>query len=411
MTRLLTLAALAVLTGTAPAADLRWSVYDKKTDKKLLDLDGKTVEDAGGTRILSLSGSRIENRGGAAVLMLDKDSTTGFSVRNPKDMSVRLLWGNGHQLCKRVQEGVVFHYDGRNRYLAADSTGPAVYTLTCHNGNLDSRLQPWQVVAIAYALRPDLFKVDAAAAKAQRDEAMATEKAEDTRVANRLKGEFMVVTSSAAPFKKGKATATPVGKYFHMSYAFDGGPKLQGIGLFLPSPANDEEEIVTALSADGAVGLGIYEITPDGLSGTWHPTTLLADPKLTLGTETLTGKTAGDDLTGRFAITAAKTPGKGDSYSGTLDVARVQRADGGIRPVYQLTWTLGTYKLTGAGVAVDHFGTNNERKKYLIAAAGAGEVLVGQHWHPSSSGVQLDFAASGKGLAGGAPAGFVMLTK
>jgi len=38
-------------------------------------------------------------------------------------------------------------------------------------------------------------------------------------------------------------------------------------------------------------------------------------------------------------------------------------------------------------------------------------VLVGQHWHPSSSGVQLDFAACGKTIAGGETSGYIMLTK
>lgn len=410
MTRVLTLAALVALTGAAPAADLRWSVYDKKTDKKLLDLDNRTVEDATGKRILSLNGTRIENRGGTTVLMLDKDSTTGFSVRDPKDRSVRLLWSNGHQLCKRVQEGVVFHYDGRNRYLAADGTGPAVYTLNCHNGNLDSRLQAWQVVAIAYALQPDLFKVSDADAKAQRADATATEKAEEVRVANRLKGAFSIVTSSAAPLRNGTAKATPVGKYFHMTYDLAGGQKFQGIGLFVPSAAMDEEEVFTAMSADGVVGLGIYEITPDGLTGTWHPTSLLADGTLVLGTERLTGKT-GDDLTGRFAIAEAKTPGKGEAYTGTVDVMKVRRTDGGLLPCYQMTWTLGTVKVAGVGVVVNHFGADAKRKKYLIAAAGPGDVLVGQHWHPSSSGVQLDFAVSGKSIAGDATAGYVMLTR
>ncbi|WP_029631053.1 hypothetical protein [Zavarzinella formosa] len=405
MTGLLLVAAL-----PASAADLRWSVYDKKTDKKLLDLDGKNVEDSEGKKILHFDGKRIENADGVAILDLDKDSTTGFSIRKPKDPDVRLLWSNGQQLCKKVQEGVVLHYDGRNRLIAADATGAAIYTLTCHNGNLDSRLAPWQFVAIGYALQPKLFELDEATAKAQRDEAAATGKAEDLRVANRLKGNFDIITSSTKPFLKGKAGVKAVGKYFHMTYDFAGGQKLQGIGLFFPSAAQDGEEIFTALSADGVVGLGIYEIKDGVLDGTWHPTSLLADPKTALGVEKLKGKT-GDDLSGRFTITEAKTPGKGDPYVGTLDIQKIQRKDGGILPCYAMTWTLGTFKMYGAGVAVQHLGKDTKKTKYLIAAVGTGEVMVGQHWHPSSSGVQFDFAALGKTISGDAGAGYIMLSK
>jgi hypothetical protein len=396
---------------TASAADLRWSVYDKKTDKKLLDLDPKNVDNADGKKILHFDGKQIENADGVALLALDKDSTTGFSIRNPKDANVRLLWSNGHQLCKKVQEGVVFHYDGKNRTIAKDNTAAADYTLTCHNGNLDSRLSPWQVVAIAYALQPKLFEIDAAEAKAQRDAAEATGKAEDARIANRLKGNFDISTSSAKDFRKGKASVKQFGKYFHMTYDFADGKKLQGIGLFFPSSASDNEEIFTALSADGVVGLGIYEIKDGGLDGTWHPTTLLAEPKTALGTEKLTGKTTGEDIAGQFKITEAKTPGKGDAYTGTLDLTRIKREDGGILPCYYLTWTLGTVKMYGAGVVVNHHGADSKKKKYLVAAAGTGESIVGQHWHPSSSGVQLDFAAVGTKISGGAAAGYIMLSK
>lgn len=406
----LTASLLLLAAWPASAADLRWTVYDKKTDAKLLDLDGKTVDNADGKRILTCDGKRIENADGVAVLALDKDSTTGFSIRKPKDANVRLLWSNGHELCKKVQEGVVFHYDGRNRTISQDARSAAIYTLRCHNGNLDSRLQAWQVVAIAYALQPKLFEVDEAAAKAMRAEAAATEKAEDARIANRLKGDFQIVTSSTKIFQKGKSSVKPIGNYLHMSYDFPDGKKLQGIGLFMPSAASDSEEIFTALSADGVVGLGVYEIKDGGLDGTWHPTSLLADPKTAIGVEKLKGKT-GEDLTGRFTITEAKTPGKGDAYSGTLDVQQFKRQDGGIVPCYAMTWTLGTVKMYGAGVAVQHFGKDTKKKKYLIAAVGTGEAIVGQHWHPSSSGVQLDFAAIGKTIAGETYSGYIMLTK
>ena len=408
--RFLVLAVLALFGPAAHAADLNWSVYDKKTDKKLLDIRGKDIDNADGKKILHFDGKRLENAAGVAVLAFDKDTTSGFSIRNPKDTAVRLLWSNGYQLCKKVQEGVVFHYDGRNRTIAADATGPAIYTLTCHNGNLDSRLAPWQVVAIAYALQPTLFELSDAEKKAQRDAAAATEKEEDARVANRLKGDFTIINSGVKDLRKGKAAAKPVGKYFQMSYALDSGKKLQGIGLFFPSSAQDEEEVFTAMSANGAVALGVYEIADGELNGTWYPTALLADGKIAPGVEKLKGKT-GDDLSGRFIITEAKAPGKGDPYEGTLDVKKFKRTDVSGLPSYQMTWTLGTVKVNGVGVVVNHFGPNSKRKKYLVVAAGSGDVLVGQHWHPSSSGVQLDFAVLGKSIAGNENAGTVYLTK
>jgi hypothetical protein len=403
------LAVLLLAGFTLQAADLSWSVYDKKTEKKLLDLDGKAVENADGKKILVCDGKQIENADGTSLLAFDKDTTSGFSVRNPKDAAVRLLWCSGHELCKKVEGGVVFHYDGLNQNLASDSKSPAIYTLTCHNGNGDSRLQPWQVVAIAYALQPKLFEVSAADMKAQRDAASATEKEEDLRVANRLKGQFDIITSSVKTLNKGSANVKAYGKYFHVTYDFTDAKKLQGIGLFLPSAAQDNEEILVALSDDGIVGLGLYEIKEGALEGTWHPTSLIAEPKTALGVEKLTGKT-GDDLTGQFKITEAKTPGKGDAYTGTLDLEKIKRFDGNDVPTYQMTWTFGELKMIGAGMVVEHFGADSKRKKYLVAAAGKGEVVVGQHWRPSSS-VQLNFAASGKTIAGGEKSGFVMIAK
>ena len=137
--------------------------------------------------------------------------------------------------------------------------------------------------------------------------------------------------------------------------------------------------------------------------------TLLADGKAAPGVEILTGKT-GDDLAGRFTITEAKTPGKGDAYAGTLDLTKFKRTDYSDVPSYQMTWTVGTAKVSGVGVVVKHFGADSKRKKYLVVAAGAGNVLVGQHWHPSSSGVQLDFAVTGQTLAGDDNGGRIYLT-
>jgi hypothetical protein len=409
-----TLACLLIaFSANAFAADLQWTVYDKKTDKKLLSFDGRDVENANGKRILSCDGKSIEDSNGKVVLSFDFDTSQGFSIRDPKDRHVRLLWTNGHQLCKKVDRNVVFEYEGREQSIYLNGSKRATYTLTCHNGNLDSRLESWQVVAIGYALQKTLFVVSKEDAEAQRAEAEMGAKETEAFFANRLLGDFTVVTSSTEAFKEAKLLVKPLGKFVYMNYELSSGTKMQGIGIHMePGLGNDQEQILTALNADGVVAVGIYEIGNGTLNGSWYPTSLLADPKLAIGRETLQGKT-GEDLSGRFKITEAKTPDKGDAYSGILDVVRFQRKDSSVTPSYHLTWNLGSGKLMGVGVQVELYDSKSEsRKKYLVAAVGNGEVMVGQHFCTTSSDVHLDFATLGKSLAGeGQNGGYIMLTK
>jgi hypothetical protein len=67
----------------------------------------------------------------------------------------------------------------------------------------------------------------------------------------------------------------------------------------------------------------------------------------------------------------------------------------------------------GVGVQIELYDSkSSSRKKYLVAAVGNGEVLVGQHFCVTSSDVHLDFAAMGKTIAGpDANAGYIMLMK
>ena len=395
------------------AEDLHWSVNDKKTDKLLLDVDHRFVENSSGKRILVNDSARLEDADGKAVLDYDPDTSTGFSIRKPKDQYVRLLWSNGHQLCKGVSGKVVFDYDGRNRSIAINGSDRETYTVTCHNGNSESRLEAWQVVAIAYALQPKLFEVSKADAEAQRAEAAMNAKETEQFYATRLAGEFDVLSTNSPVFRDAKCLAKPVGKFVYMQYALSNGTKLQGIGVHKnPGEGNDQERILTALNSDGVVALGIYEVESGQLQGSWFPTSLLADPKASLGIENLKGKT-GDKLAGKFTITEGKTPTKGEPYSGTLELKPIQRNDGGVTPTYELTWSLGTVTIKGIGIQVRLYDAKTKtHKTYLVAAVGNGEVLVGQHFGISSSDVHLDYAASGKTIAGDeSTTGYIMLSK
>lgn len=397
----------------AIGADLQWTVYDKKTDKKLLSFDGRNVENANGKRIMSCDGKSIEDSSGSTLLSFDFDTSQGFSVRDPKDRHVRILWTNGHQLCKKVDGKVVLEYDGREQSIYLNGSNRATYTLTCHNGNLDSRLESWQVVAIGYVLQKKLFEVSKEDAAAQRAEAEMGAKETEAFFANRLLGDFSVVTSSSDVFKEAKLLVKPIGKFVYMNYELSSGTKMQGIGIHMePGLGNDQEQILTALNADGVVAVGIYEIGKGTLKGAWYPTSLLANPKASIGIENLQGKT-GDDLSGKFTIVDAKTPDKGEAYSGTLDVVRFQRKDSSVTPSYQLTWNLGSVKLMGVGVQMELYDSKSEsRKKYLVAAVGSGEVMVGQHFCTTSSDIHLDFATLGSSIAGeGHNGGYIMLTK
>lgn len=397
----------------AMGADLQWTVYDKKTDKKLLSFDGRDVENANGKRILSCDGKSIEDANGKAVLSFDFDTSQGFSIRDPKDRHVRLMWTNGHQLSRKVDGKVVLEYVGREQSVFLNGSNRAAYSLTCHNGNLDSRLESWQVVVIGYALQKTLFAISKEDADAQRAEAEMGAKETEAFFANRLLGDFMVTTSSSNVFKEAKLSVKPIGKFVYMNYELSNGTKMQGIGIHMePGLGNDQEQILTALNADGAVAVGIYEIGSGTLKGAWYPTSLLANPATAIGIENLQGKT-GDNLSGKFTIVEAKTPDRGEAYSGTLEVARLQRNDSSATPSYRLTWNLGSAQLMGVGVQVELYDSKSEsRKKYLVAAVGSGEVVVGQHFCTTSSDVHLDFATLGKSIAGdGKSGGYIMLSK
>ncbi len=139
---------------------------------------------------------------------------------------------------------------------------------------------------------------------------------------------------------------------------------------------------------------------------------LFADPATALCAEVLQGKN--DDLkTGKFTITEAKTPSKGDAYSGTLELAPMQRVDGGITPTYGLRWTLGSIVMNGVGIEVEVFDSKTStRKRYLVTAVGNGEVMVGRHFGNSTSDIHLEYAASGKSIAGDeSTSGYIMLMK
>jgi hypothetical protein len=386
-------------------------VFDKN-DKKVYTVFPNAIENPDGKAVLKYDANtkKIEDADGKGLFKIEGDATAGYRVYNPKDPNVRLAWSDGKFIRKTDLNGKVFlYYDADDLSLRPNIGERKTHTLyRLQNGN--EKLAVWQVIALGHLLKPEGFQLDETAAKAQRDEAAATEKSEDLRIKSRLFGDFDILNCNVKAFQKGKAKVTTVGKYQYLTYDFAGGQKLKGIGLFLPSAASDEEEIFAALSADGNVGLAVYEITDGKLDGTWYPSALIADAKTALGTETLTGKT-GKDLSGKFTITAAKSPGKGDSYTGTLELQAAKRTDYTDMPTYGMTWTMGKAKVYGAGIVVTHFGADTKKKQYLVAAAGTGEVIVGQHKLSNPSTVNLTFAALGKSIAGGDNSGAIILMK
>ncbi|HEX4609065.1 MAG TPA: hypothetical protein VH092_12735 [Urbifossiella sp.] len=395
----------------AHAQAVRFQVFDRN-DKQVYTVYPTAVEAPDGKVALRYDANNklIETADGAGLYRIEGDATSGYRVYNPKDRDVRLAHCDGKFVRRVDTNGKVFFYYDPTENCIRPNTGERK-THTLHRLQVGTHtLAVWQVVALAHLLSPDGFALDAAAAKAQRDEAAMTGKAEEARIKSRLFGEFTILNSTAKEFQKGKAKATQVGRYHHMTYDLAGGQKLQGIGLYMPSAHQDEEEIFTALSADGKVGLAVYEITDGGLDGTWYPAAALADPAAALGTEVLTGKT-GRDFNGAFTITAAKTPGKGEAYTGALTLLPVKRTDSEKIQSFNMTWTLGSTKVYGAGIMVEHFCKDAQRRKYLVAAAGGGEVMVGRHISRNPSTVELEFFALGRTIAGGENSGVIRLLK
>jgi len=70
-----------------------------------------------------------------------------------------------------------------------------------------------------------------------------------------------------------------------------------------------------------------------------------------------------------------------------------------------MTWTLGTVKVYGAGIQIEHFGKDTKKHHYLVVAAGTGEVIVGQHKSSNPATVNLNFVAWEKPLRGGKTVG------
>lgn len=395
----------------AAAQDVRFQVFDR-ADKKVLTIYPKSIENADGNVMLRFDANtkKIENADGKTILQFDGEYPKSFHVRNPKDDKVRLAWSDGQFVRKTDTHGKVFlYYDARDLGICPNIGERRLYSLhRLQNGN--HTLSGWQVIGLAYLLKPEGFKVSDDELKAQREAFDAAGKEEEIRMANRLSGNFMIINSSTSSLGKGKAMVTPVGKYFSMGYQFKDGQSLKGIGLFMPGASFDNEQIFTALSPDGAVGLGVYEIKDGLLDGKWYPTTLLADGKINLGIEKLKGKT-GEDLSGTFAISEAKTPDKGDPYTGTLRISKLARSDYSSTPSYNLEWTIGTFKLSGVGVTVQINGSDLVKRNYLVVAVGTGNAMVGQHWTNVGNNVHLDFALQGSKIAGSTNGGTIYLTK
>jgi hypothetical protein len=221
-----------------------------------------------------------------------------------------------------------------------------------------------QLVAVLYALQPDLFKLtdaEVAEQKKAMDQAAADDAAK--AAADQIAGTWTMLNSNGPVEKTGKGTITVAAKKggaypvtFDLSKG--GGPSWTGVGVY--KQLFGDKLFWVAYGTPKTVGLCVYEIDGGKLKGTWYPWYINGDAKNT-GTEDLKGP---ENLDGEYTIESAKAPYTGAAYTGTVSIkpAKIVGADDHQAP-YLVTWTIGGKQISGIGI---------RHRKFLFVASGTG---------------------------------------
>lgn len=221
-----------------------------------------------------------------------------------------------------------------------------------------------QLVAVLYALKPEMFKLtDAEIAEQKKAMKEAEEEVERAAAADQVAGKWEVLNSTGPVEKTGKGSIT-VGKKLGAAYpvTFDlsegGGPKWAGVGVY--KEMFGDKLFWVAYGTPKNIGLCVYEIDGGTLKGTWYPWYNDGTPK-NMGSETLKGP---DNLDGEYTIESAKAPFTGAAYTGKVVIkpANIVGSDSHEAP-YLVTWTINGAKVSGIGI---------RHEKFLFVASGAG---------------------------------------
>ncbi len=352
--------------------------------KRLLQLDGKDIEDPGThKRLLTIDGDNLLlDPAAPAILVVD-----GHDVRHTA-AGVKLAVFDGDNLRhgNSVDGKVLMNYHHPD--LCPDSKSDRVYTVD------GQALTPQQLVGVLYLLKPELFKLTDAETVAQQ-KAMAEAGAEADKLAaqDQVAKPWMVLNGHG-PVEKinaGTITFTPRkgGVYpVTFDYTKGGGPSFTGVAA--STELSGDRYIWAAYGTPKTVGLCVYKIDGGKLSGRWHPWYDQGDPK-NIGTEELEGP---DTLDGDYKITAAKAPATGAAYTGTVTIKplEVVGAADDEKP-YSVTWTIGETKLQGIAIRT---------KNYLYVATGGTDTMIGKFkMENGNSTFQGDFFKLGSTEMGG----------
>ena len=228
-----------------------------------------------------------------------------------------------------------------------------------------------QLVAVLYALNPDMFKLTDEERSAQ-EKAMAEAGAEADKLAaaDQLAGKWMVLNGTGPVEKIGNGTITFSPKKgdaypVNFDHTQNGGPSWAGVAVYLE--AFGDKNFWAAYGTPKTVGMCVYAIDGGTLTGKWYPWYIDGEAK-NVGTENLKGP---DTLDGDFTITDAKAPTTGAAYTGTVTIKPLTIVGAGDdEKPYSVTWNFGTTKVQGIGIRT---------RKFLYVSSGSGaDVNIGK---------------------------------
>lgn len=315
------------------------TLIDSQPDGKrvLVVTEDEIARNGNDKAVLYIDGNNIlTDPHGAPVLVVDDDA-----IRHSLG-GIRLAQFDGEDIRHSDINGkVVMNYHHPD--ICPDSQSNRIYTVD------GPELTKVQLVAVLYALKPDLFNLTAeeVAAK-QKAMKEAAEESDREAAKDHVVGKWTVLsgTGPVEKISKGAITFGPKqGPVYPATFDFSsgGGPKWTGVAA--AKDVQGDECIFAAYGTEKAIGLCVYDIKGGDLTGTWYPWYFDGDVK-NLGTEVLKGGAA---LGGEYKIVSAKAPTTGAAYVGTVTITP-QKIVGSSDETYAVVWTLGTVKAYGIGV-------------------------------------------------------------
>jgi hypothetical protein len=364
------------------------------------------VESADGKRLVRLESPELD-KPFHAVSMADNDKTLVIvhgkeiltDIHDPAlfvvdgdvrhtPAGVKIASFDGDNILHGDRGKVVMHYHHPD--ISADFNSDRIYRV---NG---PELTKTELVAVLYVLKPELFKLtDAEVAEQQKAMKEANAEEEKRAAADQVAGKWMVLNNNGPVEKlsKGMITVSPKkgGAYpVTLDLTSGGGPKWQGVGVY--KEMFSDKLFWLAYGTEKQIGMCVYEIKGDSLTGTWYPWYVDGTEKTT-GSEVLKGP---ETLDGDYAIESAKAPYTGAAYTGTVSIhpAKIVGQDDNEAP-YLITWTIGGAKINGIGI---------KHKNFLFVSSGAGADVNIAAYQINNGNMTCDWYKLGSTAKGGAAA-------